>query len=470
MKKLLPLLFACILMLSGCKTAEGFLSMPDSPSADLPERPGFVSEESSSKPQPEESEQEEGALPERNMTFLDTDTPYLKQILTRRGDQKILGMTYGDGTYFALTKREKGYALTGYDTDGIGTFAGILEDSFTFPTLMGYADGYACLYSAEACRTFACKADSTYVRFNRGKTDSIQLYRGGYVHIRDGVVSFFGPQHQKAYATYTIPDGMTFLLGNEETALVSKQDGTPVQLTFSPDGMTENLLSSCLSYDGNAITVSAHGQTVLFNPYDHTLIAAPEYAKTLAAGKGYVIEEQNGGIRFVDTENGNTFFLPKSGAFRFGARTDEGFLFALGDAWYLLEDEALDGNADVYQRIEGDNLLSVACRALCETASGAFRLFDGGFPTINGVAATEVTDAETRFASAALALNVADGIECSESVHVYLCDSVTADTSAVPYAMAEQDGVTSVLLDVTDPHYKEQLTEILTMLQEGIQG
>lgn len=470
MKKLLLLFLACILLLSGCKTAGGFLSMPDSPSADLPDRPGVVSKDPTETDSKEESKQENTELPERNMTFAETDTPHLYTILTRKGDQKILGMTYGDGTYFVLTKREKGSAITGYDPDGIGTFAGILEESFTFPTMMGFADGYACLYSAETNRTFACKADSTYVWFDRGKTDSIRLYRGGYVHIRDDVVSFYGPQYQKAYTSYNIPDGMTFLLGDEEYALVSKQDGSLVQLTFSPDAMTETPLSPLLSYDGNAVALSAHGQTVLFNPYDHTLIPAYGLGSVLASGKGYMIEEQDGSIRFVNTENGSTFSLPKSGAFRFGARTDDGFLFAQGDTWYLLKDEAFDSRINVYRREEGGDLPTVAFRALCGTVPAHIRLSADSFPADGEITATQVTDGETLFTSAAYALTAAKNALQSDRICLYLCDSVTIGNTAVPYAMTEENGTANILLDVTDPHYQTQLTEILTMLQEGIQG
>ncbi len=470
MKKVLPLFLACLILLSGCKTAGGFLVTPDSPSADLPDRPGAVSTDESETASKEESEQENTELPERNMTFSKTDTPHLFSVLTRQGDRKILGMTYGDGTYFALTQREKGIALTGYDTDGIGTFAGILEESFTFPTLMGFADGYACLYSAETGRTFACKADSTHVWFDRDETDSVRLYRGGYVLIRDGAVSFFGPQNQKAYASYTVPDDMTFLLGDEEHALASAKDGSLVQLTFSPDGMTKTALPPYLSYDGNVLAISDAGQTVIFNPYDLTLVAAPKAGKVLAAGKGYLIGEQNGSLWFLDTKNGKTFSMPKDGAFHFGGRTEDGFLFAQDGAWYLLKDEALVGETDVLQYQTDTELLTAAYKALCNAAPKQLRLFDRDFPTGGDLSATEVTDGEVLFASAAFALSAFDRVALADSVHIYLCDSVTVGASPVPYAMQEENGVTSILLDVTDPHCKTQLTEILTMLQEGIQG
>lgn len=441
--------------------------MPDSPSADLPDRPGFVSQAVSETDSTEESEQENTQFPERNMTFWETDTPHLLRLQTREGDLEVLGMTYGDGTYFVLSHRESGNAVTGYDTDGTGVFAGVLETDFVSPVLLGFADGHMCLYSAEIDRTFACKTDSTYAWFNRGDTDSMQLYRGGYVQIKDGVVSFYGPQHQKAYTSYKIPDGMTFLLGDEEQALASQADGTLVQLDFTNEKMTQTELSPYLSCDGTGLSLSAEGQAVLLNPYDRTMIASSEHVRVLAAGNGYLVEERTYDIRFVRTSDGGVFTMLKDETFRFGARTDDGFLFATGGTWYLLGDEAFDDNGvAVLQSGEDAQLLDTAGQALCELASGNISL--SADPA--GFSAERVTDGETLFLAAAHLLSAVQNASLSDDTCIYLCDSVTVGEISVPYTLVEDGDVTNVLLDVSDAHYKEYLTEILTILQEGLTG
>lgn len=474
MKKLIPLLIVCALLLVGCKKAGGFLGMPDSPSADLPERPGVVSE-SSREESAEESDSGEVPLADRNMTFLETEHPYLQQLLTRKGDLEVLDMTYGGGVYFAITKRESGIALTGYDQEGIGVFAGIMETDFESPELLGYADGYACLYSPVTYQTFACKADGTYAAYPREEADEVRLYPRGYVHIKGNTVSFYGPAQKKPYETHTMPSHLTYLFGNEEQMIASRTDGTLVYLTFDAETFFETELSPFLNCDGMALSFSSHEQTVIFNPYDHTLVSSSDHLRVLAAGNGYLITELAQELRFVRTADGASCVLPKKGVFRFGARTDGGFLFAMGDKWYLLDDEALQETITVLHRKERTDLLYTAAKTLCSSAVGNIRLAESGapysaLPAVAGYSASRVSDYEALFDAAADLLSWSQNTTLDQSICVYLCDSVTQDLSPVPYTLFKDGGVTGVLLDVTDADYATHLEDILMQLQEEPQA
>lgn len=470
MKKVLPLLIACALLLVGCKNTEGFLDVPASPSAAISEFPDIVSESVSEETSAETSE---SVLHERNMVFLETETEHLLQIKTRKGDLEVLGITYGDGVYFVLSRRESGNAVTGYSTVGKGLFAGVLEKAFTSPQLLGYANGYACLYSPDAKRTFACEPDSTYAWFDRKDAETVFLYQNGYAVVANGTLSLYGPKSKEPYNSYPIPGQATVLAADEERALL-QQNGTLIQL----DAKTAQTatLSPYLSYENGALSACLHGQTAICSIYDMTVTASNGLVRVLAAGRGYLVEELSASVRFTLTDRNRSFVLPKDDTFRFGARTDGGFVFAQGETWYLLSDEAFtEPSPAVLTCTDGTQLLYTAGQALCASASGNIRLAESGAPfamspAVAGFTATRVTDGETLFAAASYLLSATQNISLSQNICIYLCDSVTDGAEPALYTMFEDGTVTGVLLDVTDTDYQEQLTEIFSILQEGLTG
>ena len=140
--KRLCLLLAVLLLLAGCSAnLSGTLDVSGAPSADLGERPGYRPQEVSGTLSEEEIPVAEPTA--RNMAFEPTATPGLYRIVTRTGDLKVLGMTYGNGVFFALTKRESGIAVTGYNDNGIGVFAGHVDEELTDVTLLGFTAGFA---------------------------------------------------------------------------------------------------------------------------------------------------------------------------------------------------------------------------------------------------------------------------------------------------------------------------------------
>jgi len=257
--------------------------------------------------------------------------------------------------------------------------------------------------------------------------------------------------------------------------IASRTDGTLVYLTFDAETFFETELSPFLNCDGTALSFSSHEQTVIFNPYDHTLVSSSDHLRVLAAGNGYLITELAQELRFVRTADGASCVLPKKGVFRFGARTDGGFLFAMGDKWYLLDDEALQENITVLHRKEGTDLLYTAAKTLCASAVGNIRLAESGapysaLPAVAGYSASRVIDYEALFDAAADLLSWTQTTALDQSICVYLCDSVTQDLSPVPYTLFKDGGVTGVLLDVTDADYATHLEDILMQLQEEPQA
>ena len=133
MKRLCLLLIA-LLLLAGCSAnLSGMLDVSGAPSAELGDRPGYRPEEVSGTLSTEDIPIAEPTA--RNMAFEPTATPGLYRIVTRTGDLKVLGMTYGNGLFFTLTKRESGIAVTGYTDEGTGVFAGHVDEELTDATL-----------------------------------------------------------------------------------------------------------------------------------------------------------------------------------------------------------------------------------------------------------------------------------------------------------------------------------------------
>ena len=140
----------------------------------------------------------------------------------------------------------------------------------------------------------------------------------------------------------------------------------------------------------------------------------------------------------------------------------------------MLRDEAFDTQLSVQTVTEDAPLLFAAGKALCEASTEERCIAENGAPFTSsdqtGYSATRVTDGETLFSAAAYVSAAANAALLPDHLCVYLCDSVFAGDSVVPYALYEEGKTTCILLDVTDPHYRTQLTEILTMLTEGIEG
>lgn len=470
MKKFLPSLIAFTILLVGCQSAEGFLNVPASPSADLPDRPGAVSEGSSV-----EDSSEELSLPEiggRDLTFTETETEGITRIQTRKGDLEVLSMMYADGCFAALSRREAGIALTGYDEAGKGIFAGILNEELEDAVLLGFAGGFVCLYSETAKNSFACTPDGVYHRMEHGKIDKVALYRHGYAFTDGNTVSLCAPDRTEPYMTYRLPDGAVWLTGDEERALI--QMGGRLYLLY-PDGSLSEPFSETISFSAGGLIFRAEGQTVLANPFEKTAFASAECVSVLAAGTDYLVEQLQDSVRFTLPKAGTAFTLEADNTFRFGGRTENGFLYALCGEWYLLSEEVFEPlAAHVIEYPSDENALFAAGQALCASASAAKGMVfasDGApfalSPAVAGFTAHRITDGETLFTAAAVLISASETYGNAPNACIYLCSRVDVGDTQMDYTFFEDGGTVGVLLDVSDTEkLPGLLEEIVTILYE----
>ncbi len=425
MKKICLLLTA-LLLLTGCSAGlEGTLNVPDAPSGEFGDRPGYRPTEVSGTMSEEDIPI--GEPSGRNMAFEPTDTPGLYRILTRTGDLAVLGMTYGDGVYFAMTERESGLSVTGYNDDGVGLFAGLLSEVMTDPILLGYTAGFACIYSPTGNATLACRVDSSYVQLTREPADKVWLYDGGFAMQRGNVISLYAPDQKDPSATFTLPEGYTWVHGNHTGAWVEK-DGKLHLL--SADGKLSGGLSPLLTVKDGGYLCKFGSQTVVVN----TLQGMAYHSKCealLACGKDFAAEQTENGLKFVLPAEGKTATLPVTGDAAFESRTKKGFLYHDKEGWFWFAAARMDLTAlPVISFTSAEDPLLIGSKLLLSVLEAKKNNKvcneDHAYGTVSVEGATD---------SAALFTAIALLLEEHELPHgeLYLCRSITVDGKAVRY-------------------------------------
>lgn len=468
MKNFLPFLLVFTMLLVGCESAEGFLDVPASPSAEFSER--F---ETSSASSSEEASSEESAVQatNRKMAFHETETEGIFRIQTRIGDLDIIDMCYSSGRFAAITEREAGIALTGYDDEGNGVYAGILDEEFENSPLLGFADGFACLYSFETHESFACSASGSYYRAERSPAEEVHLYANGFVFIADGVASLCAPDQDVPYTTYTLPSSAEWLAGNEERALIRKDGRLSV---LYPDGNQGNTLSELLSYAGGALVIRTGEQTLFANPVAKSVAVSADSSEVLAAGEDFLVKKTADGIRFSLSESQTAYTLQANDSFRFGGRTPDGFLYGLDHEWFLLSEEVFTADStQILGYEEETDLLFTAGQVLCALSEQSWLILseDGAPfalpPEVAGFTAHRVTDGEMLLNAAALLLGEIGRLESSpQNVCLYLCARVETGGNRTDYLFFEDGTTVGVLLDVSDP---EKLPALFAEISDTIQ-
>ncbi|MBQ2254479.1 MAG: hypothetical protein II325_04930 [Clostridia bacterium] len=452
--KRLCLLLAVLLLLAGCSAnLSSMLDVSGAPSADLGDRPGYRPEEVSGTLSEEEIPVAEPTA--RNMAFEPTATPGLYRIATRTGDLKVLGMTYGNGVFFALTKRESGIAVTGYNDNGIGVFAGHVDEELTDVTLLGFTAGFACIYSPSTGTTLACRTDSTYVQLVREVADEAWLYDGGIAMKRGNVISLYVPDKKEPSATFTLPEGSRWVQGNQTGAWVEK-DGKLYLL--SADGKMSGALSSLLSIKGEGYLCTAGSSAVVINPLQGIAYYDESVKSLLACGEDFTAEATEEGLRLVSPADGKAALLPLGNAFDFGGRTKKGFLYHTDGVyfWYAAS-HMTPATLSVVAFTSVEDPLAIGARlmlSVLESKKGV-SVSNSGAEAPEFTAVGE-TDNEKLF-SACTILAEASVLPAGS---LFLCESVTAEGKSVPYFQTEN----ALYLDISDP---ERLSALLKELNEN---
>lgn len=452
--KRLCLLLAVVLLLAGCSAdfAE-LLNVSGSPSADLGDRPGYHPEETSGTLSTED-------IPisgptDRNMAFEPTATPGLYRILTRNGDLKVLGMTYGNGIFFALTKRESGISVTGYNEEGTGVFAGLLDEEITDPLLLGYTAGFACIYSAEANITLACRSDSTYVQLTREAADEVWLYDGGIAMKRGNVISLYAPDKKDPSATFSLPEGYTWVQGNQTGAWVAK--GGRMYL-LSADGRLSGALSPLLTVSGDGYLCASEDAVVVVNPLQGMAYYDESAEALLLCGKDFSAEKTAEGLRLVLPAEGKAASLPLGNTFTFGGRTEKGFLYHTDGVWFWYAASYMTPDTPAivsFTSVEDPLAIGAKLmRSVVETQKGV--ALSAEDVSAGELSAVGITDEELLFTACALLLRE----ETLPAGTLFLCESITLGGESVTF----HQGETAVYLNVSRP---EEIPSILQALKES---
>ena len=452
MKRLCLLLIA-LLLLAGCSAnLSGMLDVSGAPSAELGDRPGYRPEEVSGTLSTEDIPIAEPTA--RNMAFEPTATPGLYRIVTRTGDLKVLGMTYGNGLFFTLTKRESGIAVTGYTDEGTGVFAGHMDEELTDATLLGFTAGFACIYSPSTGTTLACRNDSTYVQLVREVADEAWLYDGGIAMKRGNVISLYVPDKKDPSATFTLPEGYRWVQGNQTGAWVEK-DGKLYLL--SADGKMSGALSSLLSIKGEGYLCAAESSAVVVNPLQGIAYYDENAKSLLACGEDFAAEATEEGLRLVSPADGKAALLPLGNTFEFGGRTKKGFLYHTDGVYFWYAASYMTPTTlSVVSFTSAEDPLAIGARlmlSVLESTKG-ISVSNSGAEERDFTAVGE-TDSETLFSTCAI-LAEASVLPAGS---LFLCESVTAEGKSVPYFQTE----TALYLDVSRT---EQLSAILEALNE----
>lgn len=447
MKKICVLLMA-LLLLTGCSgNLSGALNVPDSPDGEFGDRPGYRPTEVSGTL----SEEEIPVTPSgRNMAFEPTAESGLYRVLTRTGDLEVLGMTYGDGRFFAMTRRESGIAVTGYDDNGTGVFAGLINEELEDPVLLGFTAGFACIYAPGQNATLACRANGTYVQLIHESAEEVWLYDGGYAMRRGNVISLCLPNEKEPVATYTLPEGYAWVQGNQTGAWVEK-DGKLHLL--SADGKLSGGLSPLLTVTENGYYCQANGTSVVVNTLQG--MAHPGAGEALlACGKDFSAEKTPEGLRLVLPAEGKAATLTGKGEITFGGRTKKGFLYRSDEGWFWFAASAMTpATLPVVSFSSLEDPLAMGAKLLLSVLEGKKNEKvcndDHAYGT---VVATGETDPATLYT--ALSLLLAE-YEMPEG-ELYLCHAITVDGEAVRYHKTPM----RFYLDISDPE------EVHTIIQD----
>lgn len=454
---------ASFLLLCGCTGPEDLSDLLGAPSVSLGDRPGYKPDEVSGMLEEDPSYASQPS--KRNMGLEETEAVGLYRVITRTGDLSVLGMIYGDGTYFVLSQRERGYFVTGYGEDKKGIFSGMLNEEYTSPALLGYAGGFACLYCPESDLTLACRGDGSYLQFRREDADAVWLFDGGYAMQRGQEISLYAPDKKDPKAVFTLPEGYTWVDGNENGAWVEK-DGTVSLL--SADGRLSGGLSSHLSVQEGGYLCKSDSFSVVLNPLQGVAYAARNLSSLWAVGGDYTMENTSAGLRITMPEIGKTALLPKGKEFTFGGRTEKGFLYAVDGVWYWFASTAMtDFTPDAMPFASSDDPLAVA--ALC--AKNALSAQIGKTlhtETVvrDGLSAAGVADNGVLFDACAALIDLLKN-QALPAESLFLCSALNVDGQDVPYAITEGE----LFLDVSDPKgLEEQLQALFAQPEEEIQG
>lgn len=433
MKKLI-LLVAAACILSACSAPEDLSALLGAPEVSLGDRPGYKPEEVSGVFEEDPSYASQPS--KRNMGFTETEAVGLYRVVTRTGDLSVLGMAYGDGSYFALSLRERGVFLTGYSEDKEGVFSGMLTEEYLSPSLLGYADGFACLYCPESDLTLACRGDGSYVQLRREDADAVWLFDGGYAMQRGQEISLYPPHKKDPTAVFTLPEGYTWVSGNETGAWIQK-DG--VVSLLSADGKLSGGLSSLLTVWEDGYLCRSGSFAVVLNPHQGLAYASRNVTALPACGDDYTVELTSAGLRITLPAQGKTALLPAGKDFVFGGRTQKGFLYAVDGAWYWFAASAITEDAPkafAFSSHEDPMAIAAAC-AKDALASLAGTPLHTEAVIRDGLSSTGITDNGTLFAVCGELMEILKANSLPED-DLFLCTGLTVQGTDVPYAITEE--------------------------------
>ena len=445
------LFLAALLLLCSCSA-----SNPDqfnAPNVSLGDRPGYTSLDVSDVFVEDPSYSSEAS--QRNMGFSETEAVGLYRVVTRTGDLSVLGITYGDGVYFSLSRRERGVFLTGYGEDRKGVFSGMLSEDYLSPMLLGYAGGFACLYCPESDLTLACRGDGSYVQLSRKDADSVWLYDGGYAMQKGNQIALYPPDKKDSIAVFTLPAGYTWVSGNETGAWVEK-DGTVYLL--SADGRLSGGFSSLLSVQNGGYVCKSGNYAVVLNPTQGMAYPVRSLTALLACGDDFTMEKTSAGLQITLPTDGKTALLPAGEQFAFGGRTAKGFLYKLDGVWYWFAETAMTQQTlSVLPFAPSDDPMAIA--AIC--AKDALYLRTGKVlrtETVirDEVSATGVSDYSILFAACGQLEELLKGATLPGD-SIFLCTTINMLGMSVPFAVTDE----GVFIDVSQPETLENTVSSL---------
>ncbi len=448
-------------MLSACSGPEDLSQLLGAPDVSLGDRPGYKPQEVSGVLEEDPSYAAQPS--KRNMGLAETEAVGLYRVVTRTGDLAVLGMTYGDGVYFAMSQRERGYFVTGYGEDKKGIFSGMLSEEYSAPVLLGYADGFACLYCRESGLTLACRGDGSYIQFRREAADEVWLFDGGYAMQRGQEISLYPPNKKDPIAVFTLPEGYTWVSGNASGAWVEK-DGTVSLL--SADGKLSGGLSPLLSVQNGGYLCTANRFAVVLNPLQGVAYATRNLSSLLSCGADYSIEKTSAGLRITMPAAGKTALLPGGEAFTLGGRTEKGFLYAMDGAWYWFAETAM--TESVVQTIpfapsDDPMAVSLLCAkdALCAQIGMTLHTES---VVRDGFSATGITDSGALFHACTALESLLKHRELPGD-KLFLCSALTAEGQALPFAVTEE----GIFLTVEQDGLEERIDQLFAQLEENLQ-
>lgn len=451
--KRLCLILTAVLLLSGCSAGLGHvLDVPSSPSADLSDRPGYYPTENSGTLSQEETLNEEPS--ERNMAFEATDTPGLYRVITRHGDLEVLGMTYGDGMFFALTKRDSGISITGYNDEGDGIFAGLLDEDMADGVLLGYTAGYACIYSPSLGATLSCRTDRSYVKVIREAAEEVWLYDGGIAMKRGNTVSLYTPNGKDPSVVFTLPEGYSWVQGNQSGAWVEKSGRLYL---LSADGKLSGALSALTTVRDEGHLFTWGKSSVVVGPSSTLAFYEEDIESLLACGKEFAVVETKEGVSLYLFQDSRKVILPMESGFRFDGKTKNGFLYSHDGGYFWYADSQMEAySASItFYAIMGEPL-DIAARHIITLVERTKEVSISDIIPSGSVTATPENDSEKRFTAGVILLE-----SSFPSVKtIFLCSEIIDQGERVSYSLQDD----KLFLDISRP---EDLSSILQSLAES---